>query len=167
MPGCERLVAYERKVSTLLTDGRLTGLALVCQFDQRRFPHQALRKLREAHPIVLTAQEAQRREPLLCIAPLEGQDGLRLTGEIDLSNFLEFSTALKSMFRPDRDFHLDLANLSYMDVTAVGLLVKTAATLADGRRFVLRSAAPTIRTTLRVFGWDEIPSLHLVEGRDS
>lgn len=181
-PGCDRLVQYERQVSRLLTEGRLTGLALVCQFDQRRFPHQTLRRLREAHPIAMDARQAQQRGPLLSVAPLADRAGLRLSGEVDLSNVREFAAAVQAALdaeaaanagagngartpaAPGRDLHLDLADVSYLDVTAVGLLVRTAATLTDGRRLVLGSPGPTIRTTLRMLGWDELPALCLVDG---
>lgn len=174
-PGCDRLVQYERQVSRLLTEGRLSGLALVCQFDQRRFPHQTLRRLREAHPIAMDARQAQQRRPLLSVAPLADRAGLRLSGEVDLSNVREFATAVQAAVEaeaaagngarpPRRDLHLDLADVSYLDVTAVGLLVRTAATLTDGRRLVLGSPGPTIRTTLRMLGWDELPALCLVDG---
>ena len=111
------------------------------------------------------ADEEHQRDPLLHIEPLSGRRGLRLCGEVDLSNFLAFSAALAATFRQDRDFHLDLARLRYMDVPAVGLLARTAATLAEGREFVLESPAPAIRTTLRVFGWDGLPALRLVPGQ--
>ena len=118
----------------------------------------------EALSIVLNGTPLHRPGPLLQLEHLEGRTGLRLSGEIDVSNVGEFAAALQFTFRPTRDFHLDLAGLSYMDTTAVGLMAGTAATSTDGRRFVLWSPPPIVRTTLQVFGWDELPALYVVEG---
>jgi anti-anti-sigma factor len=104
---------------------------------------------------------------MLTVLPLEGQDGLKLRGEVDLSNSTDFAAALKAAFRPDRDLHLDLAEVSYLDLTAVGLIARTAAAFDEGHRLVLRSPPAGVRTTLAVFGWDELPGLHLIEREDT
>jgi anti-anti-sigma factor len=167
MPGCERLLEYEEYVSRLLADGRLDALALVCHVDQRRFPDRVLRDLEQVHPFVLTAEQAQRQEPLLRIASLDSGAGLRLAGQVDVTNVRALATALDAVFRPDGDIHLDLAGVSFMDVAAVRLIAHAAARLDDGHLLVLRSPSLGVRAVLRVYRWDELPALRLVEGWDS
>ena len=164
--GWQRLLEHEERFTRLLANGDPAGLTLTCQYDQRLVPEHRLGALRQAHPVALTAEQAGRRQPLLHTDTLPGQPGLRLSGEINRSNLVELSTALESSFRDDRDVHLDLAGLHYADVAAVRLLAQTARRLRKGCHFVLYHPGPIISAILRIYGWDRLPALRLVEGKE-
>ncbi|EME58587.1 MEDS domain-containing protein [Amycolatopsis decaplanina] len=159
LPDSELFLAYERQITELTTTGELPTLTGFCHYDRRQFTNEQLDVVRQAHSTALTAEQAAQREPLLRTAPLEGRCGLRLSGEIDRSNLAEFAATLEAAYRDDDDFHLDVGELRYVDVATVRLLADTAANLRNGYRFVLRSPGPIIRTILRNYGWDQLPSL--------
>lgn len=159
LPDSQLLLAYERQVTELTATGELPTLTGFCHYDRRQFTNEQLDIVRQAHSTELTAEQAEQREPLLRMTPLEGQRGLRLSGEIDRSNLAEFAATLEEACLDDDDFHLDVKELRYVDVAALRLLVQTAANLSNGYRFVLRSPGPIIRTILRNYGWDQLPSL--------
>lgn len=160
----EHILEHEKRLGDLLAAGDLRGLRLVCQYDPRRLAARQLTPLRRAHAIALTAEQAQESLPLLRVYPLAGSTGLRFSGEIDRSNIVEFSAALESAIRDDQDFHLHLADVHYADVAAVRLLAQTASRLGNGCQLVLRSPGPLVRAILRIYGWDQLPSLRMLEG---
>ncbi|UMP06785.1 MEDS domain-containing protein [Amycolatopsis sp. EV170708-02-1] len=155
----ELFLAYERQVTALAATGELPTLTGFCYYDRRQLTNEHLEAVRQAHSKSLTAEQAEQREPLLRMTPLEGQCGLRLSGEIDRSNLAEFAATLESTYCDDDDFHLDVRELRYVDVATVRLLAHSAANLRNGYRFVLRSPGPIIRAILRNYGWDQLPSL--------
>lgn len=164
LPNCDPLVDYEKRVTDLVAAGELPTLTAFCVYDQRQFTDGwRPDALGQAHSIALTVEQAEQREPLLRMTSLEGQRGLRVSGEIDRSNLAEFAATLKQSYCDNADFYLDVAELHYADVAAVRLLARSAADLQSGYRFVLRSPGPIIRAILRNYGWDELPSLKTVD----
>ena len=160
-----QLLAYERLLNGLITGNDLPGLALICQYDERRFADDHLCQLQQVHPIVLHAARATRRAPMLRLFPLEGRAGLRVEGEIDRSNVPQLARALRSALRAGQDLHLDLEGLEFADIAAVRLLAQAASSLADGRRLVLRAPSPVLRRVLNVQGWDQLMVLQLTGER--
>lgn len=157
------LLHQERRLNQRLAEGQSVRLTLTCHYDLRRVAQPDVSGLRPAHEVALTAEQALATEPLLRTAPLTGHTGLRVSGEIDRSNLPEFTTALASAFRPDEDFHLDLAELHYAGVAAVRALADLADHLQRGRQLVVCNAGPIVRTILRAYGWDRLPALRLAE----
>jgi anti-anti-sigma factor len=159
--GQVRLVAYERLLTGLLAGEQALGLALICQYDERRFADEQLRQLQQAHPIVLHAALAIRRAPLLRLSPLDDGAGLRVEGEIDRSNAEQLATALRSALAAEQDLHLDLEGLEFADIAAVRLLAQAATSLSDGHRLILLAPSPVLRRVLQVQGWDKLPALQM------
>lgn len=162
--GTSAVLEIERRLTALMTAGELAGLALICHYDAAAVPGPELAALRAAHSMVLDPEQARRREPLLRVTPLDGRAGLRLHGEIDRSNVAEFAAALREARRAGEHLHLDVGELRYADLAALRLLAQTAGELAQGERLVLHGPTPIVRTTLRIYGWDRLPALH-IEGR--
>jgi anti-anti-sigma factor len=160
----DQVLAQERRLTDLLASGELTGLKLVCLYAHNHIPTSHLTALQRAHSHALTAAQAQHLSPLLRVDQLEGSAGLCLSGDVDKSNIAELSAALESAFRENRDFHVCLVDVHYVDVAAVRLLAQTARKVTNGYRFVLRSPGPLIRAILRIYGWDKLPSLQMSEG---
>ncbi|MQA94886.1 MAG: STAS domain-containing protein [Streptosporangiales bacterium] len=161
--GPEPVLDQERSIDRLIADGRPAGVSLICQYDRRRFSSELLREVERSHPIVLDPLRAQQRQPLLTMLPLDRPLGLLLNGEIDRSNMPEFAAALRAALRVEDDFHLDMARLYYADVDAVELVAQIAMSFGSSRRLILRSPAPIVRTTLRIYGWDRLPALSIVD----
>jgi anti-anti-sigma regulatory factor len=159
----ERFFDHERGITSLLADSWPLGVALVCHYDRREFPEQHLSELQQAHPIALDARQAQKRPPVLGINMLMDRAGLRLHGDIDKSNLAELQAALISIRRDSKDLHLDLSSVHFADVAVVGLLAETASLMPADTRLVLHSPPPVVRTTLRMYGWDQLPAL-VVQG---
>ncbi|MGK5627352.1 STAS domain-containing protein [Streptomyces sp. URMC 123] len=162
----ESLTDVEQWISTAMSGGELAELAMICHYDQRGTEPERMTAVRRAHPAVLDARHAHHREPLLRVIRLADRRGLRLGGEIDRTNIEEFAAALVAAFHPGESFHLELDELRYADVAAVRLMVQTAEAFPNGHRVVLHSPAPLIRATLRIYGWDRLPTL-LIEERSS
>ncbi|MFB9909616.1 MEDS domain-containing protein [Allokutzneria oryzae] len=162
--GVAGVVEYEQRLRTLFAEDRPAGLTLACHYDEREFSRDLMDTVRRQHTVALTAEQVQQREPVIRMTPLSDVPGLRLAGELDKSNIAELYAALETAFRDDREFHLDLTAVHYADVTAVSTIARVASGLCVDCRFVLRSPAPIIRTILRIYGWDQLPALRLVEG---
>ncbi len=163
VPSMADLVEHEQWLRSSFDEGWLAGLTLACHYDEREFSEELLAAARQLHGVVLSAEQVQRRKSTMWITPLADAPGLRLVGELDRSNVAELSAALDTAFRDEHEFHLDLTALHYADVAAVRLLARIASGLHRGRRFVLRSPAPVVRTILRIYQWDQLPALRVVE----
>lgn len=62
---------------------------------------------------------------------------------------------------------LDLRDLSFVDVSALRLLVFSALGLyAGGGTLVLYGVAPHVQRVMRVTGWDRVPGLRLEQGEE-
>lgn len=92
--------------------------------------------------------------------------GLRLDGEIDDDTYPVLIAALDTVAVDCRheDVHLDLSLVRFCDVAGLRAMVRLAERLDDGRRVVLHAPAPSLRTVLRVVGWDDVHGLILEEG---
>lgn len=159
-----KLLACEQRITALLAD-ELTEVALICHYDSGLLEESIELAVRAAHPITLDAVRAQRREPLLHLVPLRERIGLHVRGEIDRTNVEEFAAVLRSVHRAGENLHLELEELRYADVAAVRLLAQTANLFPNGHRLVLHSPAPIVLTTLKIYGWDRLPTL-VIEGGD-
>jgi ABC-type transporter Mla MlaB component len=96
----------------------------------------------------------------LAIAPLSDRIGLRLTGDADLSTRQALERALRPFAGGDRDVHLDLAGLGFVDVGAVTTLVRAAARCAPGRRIMLHDAPDHLRKILTLL-WGRVPAIEM------
>jgi anti-anti-sigma factor len=93
--------------------------------------------------------------------------GLRLTGEVDMTNAGDLGSALAAAVqdhRDARDLYVDLAQLEFISVDGLRRLVETAAELGSGRRLVLRAIPGELQRVLHLMGWDAIPGLLVGRG---
>jgi len=161
--GLEDFLDYERGLISLMADSWPLGVTLVCHYDRREFSERQLTELQLAHTVVLDAGQAGKRYPVLGISILTDRAGLCLDGDIDRSNLTELRAALMSIQGGSNDLHLDLSSVHFADVAVVGLLAETASFMPADTRLVLHSSPPIVRTTLRMYGWDQLPAL-VVQG---
>ena len=84
---------------------------------------------------------------------------LRVAGEIDLNSHGDWEQALRRVTNQGNEGQLDLAELTFIDVRGVTLLVDIARGLSDGHRIVVNNAPPGLQRVLRVLWPDGVPAI--------
>ncbi len=100
--------------------------------------------------------------PLFDVAPLEGGQGLRLFGELDLSTVADLVAALDTL--PDGAGVLDLKDLSFMDGHALHAFERYARTRNGDGPLVLANASTQVRRLFELTGADRNPDIELRPG---
>lgn len=100
-------------------------------------------------------------DALLQIERTTAPRGLRLTGQVDATNEASLATQLYGLDRPEGNHTVDLRRVTFLSFTGLRLLVCFAQTLLDGRRLVLLTRGPHVRTLLAACRWEQLPSLAL------
>jgi anti-anti-sigma factor len=98
---------------------------------------------------------------LLKIVVLESRRGLKLSGEVDVSNVRQLAESLSRHMAESEDMHLDLSELHFIDGAGVRVLVQAARRLSRGRRMVLWSTPSFVKRLLAVLKVDESSGLRL------
>lgn len=98
---------------------------------------------------------------LLKIKVLESRRGLKLSGEIDVSNANLLADSLHNHLEESEDIHLDLSELKFIDAAGLRVLTQAARRLSKGRRLVLWSSPPIVKKLLEVLKVDESQGLRL------
>jgi len=124
VPGGDGLEGYEERVNGLLAEGFALG---VCLYDLRLFPQERLDHVVRAHPASIgpvagpvreRARAAGCWDPSLRLAWFHGRLGLRVEGEIDLSNRTAFLALLDELVRTPRSEGLpalDVSGVEFVD----------------------------------------------------
>jgi anti-anti-sigma factor len=108
-----------------------------------------------ARPHLATA-DLRYADGLLTLTPDYDPAGLRVAGDIDLSNTAAWQEALAAVADRADEVRLDMAGLGSIDVQGVRALARTVAGMADGHRLVVASAPPELLPMLALSGWDRI-----------
>ncbi|MFC5828655.1 STAS domain-containing protein [Nonomuraea insulae] len=94
--------------------------------------------------------------------------GLRVRGDIDRASRPVLARALARAVRISRaDIHLDLSELTFIDVAGLRLILHTAAGLPPPRALVLQDAPATVRDLLALLGWELGPDQRLRPATDA
>ena len=96
----------------------------------------------------------------MSIEPTEG--GFRVVGQVDLSNIDRFREAVGEA-SPGSELVLDLRECTFLGSEGVGVLIKAAQNLADGR-LVLRSPNDILSKVLDISGLGRLPNVHIEAG---
>ncbi|WP_158630485.1 STAS domain-containing protein [Glycomyces terrestris] len=108
-------------------------------------------------------------EPAVDIWPLRIEecechtDGLAVFGEIDLNGHDEWEHALRLATGRTAEAHVHLAELRFIDVRGVTLLVNIADELSDGKRVVVHDAPPGLHRVMEVL-WPDSGAAIEIEG---
>lgn len=108
-------------------------------------------------PLVRTAE--------LHVVRLHQPYGLRIEGVVDVRSHHHLREALRVVAEPDRNVHLDLAGLEFLDLGGLRLLIGFARSRAAGRHVELAGLAPHLRQVIALVGWDDTPGLRVVTHR--
>ena len=153
----EQLLVFESEVGRLFADGRLTA---ICEYDRESFDPVTLGYASRVHPRTVAAT-VYHEDPVLRICRQHIPPGVRVAGELDYARADALSDALAEAVRLDRDVHLNLNHLRFIDAGAAAVILRTAATLPDQRRMVV-VCAESIERTLRTAGADDVPALRML-----
>lgn len=95
------------------------------------------------------------REPVAAIDRANGMIVVRLQGELDLFNAHRMREALFSCCegRPQR-LVVDLGEVTFLDSTALGVLIETSSRLGNPARLVLAAPSLETRRALEISGLD-------------
>jgi anti-sigma B factor antagonist len=86
---------------------------------------------------------------------------VHLVGELDLYNAPEVRITLLELAseQPER-LVVDLAEVAFVDSTALGVLIEARSTLANRQAFLLASPGPETHRALKISGLDQHLSVH-------
>ncbi|KAB1906156.1 MEDS domain-containing protein [Micromonospora sp. AMSO31t] len=149
---------YETALNPLFLDTRVAGL---CLYDRRLFPADGMRALAAAHPGTAGPQAARIWTPLLRAYRTTDPPGLRLVGQVDLSNREAFTAVLDEVTADERAAGappvLDVSDLSFADVGAATAIVRADRASATGVR--LAGCRPALHRLLHLLGELSTPEL--------
>jgi anti-anti-sigma factor len=103
----------------------------------------------------------------LVVTRTASPDGLRFSGEVDMTNSNAVIRSLMAAFPEAGNPHLDLSALIFCDISGIRALVDAAESLGAGRHLMLHGLPSQIEDVIRVTGWSDLPSLvlcHCEEG---
>jgi hypothetical protein len=156
----DRLFEYETVVQeSLFATGQARWYTAICQYDLRRFGDiPVLDAIREAHTVVVLDKTGALHVSLTA-------DGMRITGEVDLSTRTEFTAALRRMAgHQTPTLVLDMTDLSFIDAYSAAAIVRLAAGLAAPRRLEVRCRSHQ-RRLLHTLGSRSVRQLSIVTER--
>lgn len=132
--GIEQLPAFEEEIATSLAD---TNVSVLCQYDRERFDPVTLASVSSFHTRAVAAA-TYHSDPLLRICRQYAPPGIRLAGQLDRSAEEALALALAEAIRVDGDITLNMAELSFVDLSCARMIVEAARSLAPERSVVLR-----------------------------
>ena len=96
----------------------------------------------------------------LTVTPTAMPRGLKLRGEIDSSNVIEFVHSLAAFQGTGgHGVHLDLSDLLFCDVSGIRAMVSYAQGLDAEEKLLLHGMPEQIEKVINVLGWAELPGL--------
>ena len=104
-----------------------------------------------------------RQEPARLLEIEHGPDGLRIVGEVDLSNVALFADAVRARAHAGGEVVLDLSRCTLLGSEALGHLVEAADTIGEKGRLVLRSPGEILRKVLELVGLADRPNVILAQ----
>ena len=93
-------------------------------------------------------------------------DGLRIEGEVDISNAHLLTDALARAATSTGDVVLEVSGLSFMDSTGIQALLRAGKSMPAGSSLVLQHPGPLVLNLLRLIRADRMPGLRVVEATD-
>jgi hypothetical protein len=155
-----QFVEYETILQeSLFATGEGRRFTAMCQYDMRRFGGiPAMDAIREVHPVTVLDRPGTLHVSLIA-------DGLRITGEVDLSTRDEFTAAMRQLSALDGPtIVLDIADLSFLDAYSAGAILRLANGLTRPRRLEVRCRSYQ-RRLLHMLGSRSIRQLSIVTER--
>ncbi|HYZ29943.1 MAG TPA: MEDS domain-containing protein [Thermoleophilaceae bacterium] len=152
-PGGELLGAYEALLASGIDAG---SYSILCQYDPSRFGAEVLSQVIESHEVDASPDLAPiGRDGDLAAVRDRGRGALRLAGELDFGSAQALAEVLAHFDGPVR---LDLADLSYVDVTGMRALRGR-----NGQRLTISRSSGAVRQLAALLGWDTDPAIEFLD----
>ncbi|HSZ39493.1 MAG TPA: MEDS domain-containing protein [Trebonia sp.] len=168
--GLDEVVEFEKALhQALATPGDGPRYTALCHWDERRHRDERqpgtgpdMDALRALHPVSVISQPGTLHVSWTA-------EGMRLTGDSDLSNREEFTEAIRALGDlrpegPDQPLVLDIAELSFLDAHSAGMILRMAAGLPQHRRLEVRCRVHH-RRLLHMLGARTLRGLSIVTSR--
>jgi hypothetical protein len=155
-----QLLEYETVVQkSLFATGQARWYTAICQYDLRRFGDiPVLDAIRGVHTVIVLDKTGALHVSLTA-------DGMRITGDVDLSTRAEFIAALRRVASHQTPtLVLDITDLSFLDAYSAAAIVRLAAGLAAPRRLEVRCRSHQ-RRLLHTLGSRSVRQLSIVTER--
>ena len=108
-----------------------------------------------------TSGDGLRRDPVLRVEAVGTACVVSLGGELDLYNAEQVRTALVSACGDSHErIVVDLAEVDFMDSTALGILIEARTKLDNGRAFLLAAPGVETKRALQISGLDRHFNVH-------
>jgi anti-sigma B factor antagonist len=105
--------------------------------------------------------DAVRKEPVLAVETNGGACVVRLAGELDLYNAPQVRDALANACRDAQErVIVDLADVEFIDSTALAVLIEARRLLQNNRAFLLAGPGLETRRALEISGLDRHFNVH-------
>jgi anti-anti-sigma factor len=153
----EQLPAFQNEVGKLFADGALTA---ICEYGRDSFDQVTSAYAARVHPRTVAAT-VYHEDAVLRICRQLVPPGVRVAGELDYRRGDALKDALAEAVRLDRDIHLNLNHLRFIDASAAAVILRTAAGLPSSRRMIVVCPEP-IERTLTVAGAAAVPNLRML-----
>ncbi|HEU5159124.1 MAG TPA: MEDS domain-containing protein [Streptosporangiaceae bacterium] len=154
--GHQRVLGCERRMDATIAASTLA--MAICQFGPHCCSPRQLDALEDTHAVIVEANP-EFEDSVLRITRTFTPPGLRLEGELDAARHAAFAEALASVADVDRDVHLDLTGLRFLDLGALHLLTAFASRRRGGGRLLLDNLAPDLAAVIDTVGWHRMPGL--------
>ena len=153
--GGELVGTYEALIASEI-DG--DSFSILCQYDPSLLRPRLLSRVIEAHEVDASPELAPvGRDGRLAAVHDRGRGVLRLAGELDFGSAQAVSETLAHF---GGHVPLDLADLSYVDVTGMRALRGR-----NGQRLTISPPSGAVRRLAALLGWDTDPAIELLDSR--
>ena len=159
--GVEQLPDFEDAVAAVLTD---TAASVLCQYDRERFDPVTLASVAARHNRSVAAA-TYYADAMLRICRQYAPPGIRLAGEIDYYAEDPLALALAEALRLSGDITINMADLSFIDVPCMRMIVNLARSMVAPRKAILECQAG-VADRFAAFGATDISSISLVSVDD-
>jgi anti-sigma B factor antagonist len=90
------------------------------------------------------------------VEPMEGTDGARLHGELDVATYDEADAALTPLFGAPGNVVLDVSELGFVDSSGIRLFIRLRQSLGDRGELILRAPQPHVARVIEVAGLHQL-----------
>lgn len=155
--GIEQLPAFEEEIADTLS---CASVAVLCQYDRDRFDAITLASVSGFHTRAVAAA-TYHHDALLRICRQYAPPGIRLSGHLDRASEAALGLALSEAIRLDGDIAVNMAELSFIDMYCVRMIMDAARSLPRPSTVTL-SCGPSIGSRFLMLGAGATPGIRLV-----
>ena len=99
----------------------------------------------------------------LRIMKSDHEAGLRLVGELDVSNVADLAEAIRAEVDRGGDVVLELGGLAFMDSSGIQLLIRTSRELEGRGQLTLVSPGELVRRTLELVPVERLGNVEIID----